>query len=592
MRSTALFSRIFISLAGASLIAAAGYLVHTPEAAACGCFAPPNPSVQIVQGGERIVFAMDSGNVKAHIQIQYNGDAEEFAWLVPLPAIPEVGVGTDELFTQIINTTQPRYQVTRRFEGNCPFDPNRSDLNTGVPDSAGEGGAPSPAPAEPGSPLIVRDLVGPYDYAVLSAESKDAMLEWLATEEFFVPTGTDDAVDPYIRPGAYFLALKLRKDQALGAGDLQPVTLTYQSELPMIPIVLTSVAADPDMPVLVWVLGEHRAIPRNFFHTRINDALLDWVNSASNYVDVVTKAVDEADGHHSFVTEYAGTSEVMRDVLDYPGRFGDMNQLALITDAVDYLRFLRDNGFASQSSNGFGFNFAFSSQVMGILQRHLPMPEALAASGIPASDYYINFDFYVGDYRLQNPELFTDLDLIFDPAEMTDELQERVVTPTLDAGQMFRDHRYMSRLFTTMSPDEMTKDPVFSFNPDLPEVSNDHSATLTYYCGVINHSKSQGETAAQLVTEQGWQLFFPKGTGENDWLDVPMPASLETQVLREEGDPEVVGNNDSAIEDSINDFRKPRGSGGCSVASGSGNGGALALAFLALFAAVVRRRQS
>ena len=590
MRSTALFSKIFITLTGASLVALAGYLVHTPEAEACGCFAPPDPSVQIVQGGERIVFAMEDGNVKAHIQIQYSGDAEEFAWLVPLPAIPEVGVGTDELFTQIIRTTQPRYRLTRQFEGNCPFDPNRGGFGGGIPDSANDGGAESPAPAEPGSPLIVRDLVGPYDFAVLSAESKDAMLEWLNTEQFFVPAGTDDAVDPYIRPGAYFLALKLRKDQAVGVGDLQPVTLTYQSELPMIPIVLTSVAADPDMPVLVWVMGESRAIPRNFFHTRINDAQLDWVNAASNYVDVVTRAVDEANGHHSFVTEYAGTSSVMREVLDYPGRFGNMAQLALITDAVDYVRFLRDNGFPTVGNNGFGFSF--SSQVIGILQRHLPMPTALVESGIVTpGEYYISFDYYVGDFRLRNPELFVGLDLTFDPAELTAELQERVVAPTLEAGQMFRDHPYMSRLFTTMSPDEMTKDPVFSFNPDLPEVSNDHNATLTYYCGVINHGKSQAETAAQLVTEQGWRLFFPNGTGENDWLDVPMPASLETQILREEGDPEVVGNNDDAIEASINDFRKPRGSGGCQVASGTGNGGALALAFLALFAAVVRRRR-
>ena len=48
-------------------------------------------------------------------------------------------------------------------------------------------------------------------------------------------------VGPYIRPGAYFLALKLRPGES--AGDLQPVVLRYRSDLPMIPIVLTQVAA-------------------------------------------------------------------------------------------------------------------------------------------------------------------------------------------------------------------------------------------------------------------------------------------------------------------------------------------------------------
>ncbi|MCG8420251.1 MAG: DUF2330 domain-containing protein [Proteobacteria bacterium] len=283
------FAIALISLFCALLV----YLSHTPKAEACGCFARPDPSVAIVQGGERIVFAMEGGKVIAHIQIQYSGDAEEFAWLVPLPSQPEtIEVGTDELFAQIIATTQPKYLINREYKGYCWFDPARGGgLSTGNPanDSAGgsnDGEEPS------GSPLVMREMVGPYETVVLSAESKDAMLDWLRDKRFFVPTGTEDAVDPYIRPGAYFLAVRLRKDQDVGVGDLQPVVLTYESELPMIPIVLTSVAADLDMPVLVWVLGEHRAIPRNFFHTQINDAAIDWLSAASNYIDVVTRAVE------------------------------------------------------------------------------------------------------------------------------------------------------------------------------------------------------------------------------------------------------------------------------------------------------------
>ena len=162
-----------------------------------------------------------------------------------------------------------------------------------------------------------------------------------------------------------------------------------------------------------------------------------------------------------------------------------------------------------------------------------------------------------------------------------------MVEPTLAAGKLFKDHPYLSRLFTTMSPDEMTKDPVFSFNPDLPEVSNFHDATLTYYCGFGN-AKPRGETPAELVTEQGWRLYMPQGTGENDWLDVPMPASYQTQILREEGAPEVVGDNDRSIENAILDHRKPR-SGGCSV---TGHNGSFGLLLFGLFAAllVFRRR--
>src|SRR5690606_9177809 len=122
--------------------------------------------------------------------------------------------------------------------------------------------------------------------------------------------------------------------------------------------------------------GEHRAIPRNFFHTRINDALIDWVNAGANYIEVVTAAVDEADGHHSFVTEYAGTSNIMVDVLDPPGRFGDLDALRALTDPADFLEHLWNNGFAQLSATPFGPQ-VISSQLLALLERELPMPQAL-----------------------------------------------------------------------------------------------------------------------------------------------------------------------------------------------------------------------
>ena len=210
----------------------------------------------------------------------------------------------------------------------------------------------------------------------------------------------------------------------------------------MIPIVLTGVGADPDMPIMVWVLGSSRAIPRNYFHTKLDDAELDWLNFGQNYVDVVTRAVNESDGHHSFITEYAGTSDVMKDVLDYQGRFGDLNLLRGTTDPVQYVNYLVQTGFTSGGNVAPYYQPVFASQVLAVLENYLPVPSKLLAEleaqGQNANAYYLNFGYYIGDYRQQHPELFTDLDLDFDPAAMTDDLDQRVVQPTLAAGAMFR----------------------------------------------------------------------------------------------------------------------------------------------------------
>ena len=87
------------------LLAVVVVLAWSRPAEACGCFAPPSPAEPIVQAGERILFAVRNGVVTAHIQVQYAGDAKDFGWLLPLPSVPTLSVGTDELFTQLNTAT-------------------------------------------------------------------------------------------------------------------------------------------------------------------------------------------------------------------------------------------------------------------------------------------------------------------------------------------------------------------------------------------------------------------------------------------------------------------------------------------------------
>ncbi|HWN67269.1 MAG TPA: DUF2330 domain-containing protein, partial [Haliangium sp.] len=170
--------------------------------------------------------------------------------------------------------------------------------------------------------------------------------------------------------------------------------------------------------------------------------------------------------------------------------------------------------------------------------------------------------------------------------------------PTRAAGQLFRDHPYLTRLFTTLSPDEMTRDPVFSFNPDLPEVSNVHLAQISLIeCGEYGGWDFSGP--AILTTEQGWRLYLPNGPFNSDWAGAPLPASYRIEMLREEGEAQVVTDNADRIGDGVDDFRpvppppprKEARSGGCTVGVGgagaAGSGGAL---MLLLGGLLLRRR--
>lgn len=584
-RSFLTTSRLGIALAGALAVLPLAATLVPATSEACGCFAPPNPAVPVVQAGERILFAYGNGEVIAHIQIQYQGKPDSFGWLLPLPSVPKkkdgspgIDLGVDELFTTLTSQTQPRYQLRRVYE-TCGSGLSRNAGLNAAFDSADAGAAPPMAsPGDPG-PLVLKDTVGPFAYAVLKADSKTEMFNWLSREGYIVPAGTEATVGPYIRPGGYFLALKLKP--GLEAGDLQPVVLRYQSDLPMIPIILTSVAATPNMGIQVWMLGNGRAIPRNFYHTVVNDAQIDWLNAGRNYNDVIIKAVGEADGKHSFVTEYAGSSSIMRGLLDRPGRFDGLGTLSRITDPVTFI----------QQANSM---FSATGTYPTIAGRYIPLPAALAAQGVTPSQFYSRISFYLGQDRAQNPGKYTDIeaklaDFPNKAAAFADELRTTIAEPTVDAGGLFSAHGYLTRLYTTLSPADMNTDPSFSYNPSLPEYPKDHSATLTYHCsGFFSGSKYSDAT---LETPSGFRRNFSiDEVNNNTWTPVDAPYSQQIQALRETGGPEVLVDNTDAIKHAL-------GGSGCSstlahqAVPSAASSATLALLLGTTAAALFRRRR-
>ncbi|MER2561093.1 MAG: DUF2330 domain-containing protein [Myxococcaceae bacterium] len=496
-------------------------MLAASEADACGCFAPPNPTVPVVQAGERILFAVKNGQVTAHVQVVYSGaNASEFGWLLPMPAVPTLELGSDELFVQLTSTTQPRYQLDTTFDPGCFSASAGTGGGTAFGNAGGGASASGFLDAGAGPPvLVVQDSVGPYDYAVLRADSKTDMLDWLRTNRFFVPAGTEAAVDPYIRPGGFFLALKLRAGNT--TGDLQPVVLRYQSDVGSIPITLTGVGATPNMGVQVWMLGNGRAIPRNYHHTVLNDARIDWQGGGRNYNDVVIAAVSEAPDRHSFVTEYAGPSVVMRNVLAPPRRFGTKADLAASSTPEAFIDYLFANRYLAPT---FSQGLALPGPLKAILLKYLPKPATVTA------------DTFFQSYRFFKP-MAPPPD--FRPQAMADEIWERIVKPVQDAQTLFDESPVLTRLYTTISPRDMNKDPAFSFNASLPDVSNEHRAKMHVSC-----NGSGLETSAQLTTEQGFVIPFSRGRVNPPDVDArSLPSSLRIEVLREEGAPEVFLDN-------------------------------------------------
>jgi hypothetical protein len=524
----------------ATLVAAV--VVWSPDAWACGCFAgPTTAATPVVQAGERILFAVQNGKVTAHIQIQYAGDAKDFGWLLPLPSVPVLKAGTEDLFTQLAATTDPRFQLNFQTTGRCP---QRAApvFGCGAPaslSSIDRVGAGEQAP--PSSPLVFTASVGPYDAAVLKADDKTELLGWLSRNRFVVPTTSDAALGPYLRPGAYFLALKLKSGKT--TGDLTPIVVEYPSDLPMIPITLTSIGATPNMGIQVYLVGNGRAIPRNFRHVVVNDVLLDWEGGAQNYQALVTRAVGEAPSRHAFVTDYAGPSSVMRDVLAPPGRFGTEAALAALSTPTEFVNALWARQFDLQPplSDPSGFPTQptttvprFPPALQDVLLRMLPIPKSLADQGMTPDEWFRNYGNHSQLARQQYPADFANYP-VFSAPQLAQQVFTEYVTPVREANALFTTFPTLTRLFTTLSPADMTRDPVFSFNASLPEVPRLRTATREFNCPT-------GES--RVVTPSGFAR--PVAAGQPG----PLPAgtgALRIETLAEEGPPTIDQDNTEAI---------------------------------------------
>src|SRR5690349_7924448 len=99
-------SHLFLGFAVGAAIGLA-----SPRSFACGgTFCDRGLTMPVDQKGENILFVVDGGHVEAHIQIQYQGDPARFAWVLPLPTVPDsITVGSQPLFASLLGATVPQY---------------------------------------------------------------------------------------------------------------------------------------------------------------------------------------------------------------------------------------------------------------------------------------------------------------------------------------------------------------------------------------------------------------------------------------------------------------------------------------------------
>jgi hypothetical protein len=526
------------------------------DAGACGgtfCDSPPpgQAAMPVDQSGENILFVLADGHVEAHVQIQYTGDPARFAWLVPVPAIPELYVGSQQLFTNLLNGTVPSFSLQysadlcsgggRVSSPGCGFGMAASDSSGAA--FNGQGAAHSDARSDV---VVSREAVGAFEVTVLQPKTASEITAWLDANGFLQAADAPPILQDYIDRGHVFAAVKL--SPGAGVNEIHPLVIRYPGTEPCIPLKLTAIAATEDMGVRAFFLGDRRVVPTTYRQVTLNPARLDWVGLGANYTSVVSRAVDEAgaDGH-GFVPEYAGVSTVVSP----KGILGAAWSAAPFRSvpperAIDLLE-----GQGLVSCSGVGCT-ALHPLVLPIVRKYLPAPP-----GMTERQFY-------GCLTCNAAKIDK---AAWDGDRFAGELDERVIQPGLHAAELLRTSPYVTRLFTTISPYEMTEDPEFAPAPlSEPPVSAKLSANRNLTCG--------GDTAIEIPGRPALAL----GAGQSPRFSTAMPYALAVEEFDATGKRTPLYDNAKAIDHEIASWNTAQGyphpapraqpSGGCVLGGG------------------------
>jgi hypothetical protein len=188
------------------------------------------------------------------LSVSWEGDAEDFAWVIPVPNIPSITVTDPRLFWELSDYTAVDIPDGGGGSFGCYGE------GTNLPPGLGDG-----------VDVIDEDVVGPYATAILSATNATALADWLNANGYIFPEDAQQISSEYIEKQWYFVATKINAIEedtgfALAEGAIEPLVLSFASSEIVYPLRISSLSAGNAMApeVLLYVFADHLMVPEQY----------------------------------------------------------------------------------------------------------------------------------------------------------------------------------------------------------------------------------------------------------------------------------------------------------------------------------------
>lgn len=232
----------------ALVILAALVTAAPPDRAESCCPAPPSGK-PVVNADQTVIPIWDAATKTQHFirKATFKSDADDFGFLIPSPAKPDLAESGNEALPTLQKLTEPEVVQKPMPRGpGCGCDEKR--VSFGV------------AQAPDAVRVLDRKLVAGFDAVVLEAPSSKALTDWLKQHGYAYSPEVAAWAEPSIRDGGKVTALKVAKgtdtDRTVAASALR---MSFRTERPLFPY------REPDPTSAAKALSARQRLLRNYF---------------------------------------------------------------------------------------------------------------------------------------------------------------------------------------------------------------------------------------------------------------------------------------------------------------------------------------
>ena len=254
---------------GLSLLLAILLLIFAakPALAFCGFYVAKADS-SLYNQASQVIIAREGRRTVLTMSNDYQGEVKDFAMIVPVPVVlkeEQVNIADSKIIDRLDAFSAPRLVEY--------FDPDPcGDLDL-IQRLSRDDTVPSPVKKESevslGVTIEEQFTVGEYDIVILSAKESDGLETWLIQNDYKIPEGAQELLQPYIKQNLKFFVAKVNLEEfdSNGFEKLRPISIAYKSPRFMLPIRLGMMNAQGDQDLLVYLLSPKGQIELTNYRT-------------------------------------------------------------------------------------------------------------------------------------------------------------------------------------------------------------------------------------------------------------------------------------------------------------------------------------